>query len=81
MTVEKREHGLSSFKTWLLWFRQHAGGFPFLAVQVILMTIDRVFYIATEYWLTIWTKGSFESVDVFGHEFPAQTDGRLAQCK
>jgi hypothetical protein len=50
MTVEEREHGLSSLKTWLLWFK-YAGGVPFLVVQFFLLTLDRLAYVASEYWL------------------------------
>lgn len=50
MTVEEREHGLSSLKTWLLWFK-YAGGVPFLVMQFLLLTLDRLAYVASEYWL------------------------------
>jgi hypothetical protein len=79
MTVEQREHGLSSLSTWLLWFK-HAGGIPFLAMHVLLMTIDRTTYFAVEYWLARWTEGANESVNVFGVEFAPQTDGISAQA-
>lgn len=78
MTNEKREHGLSSIKTWAVWFK-HAGGFYFFAVQVLLMTADRLFYIATEFWLSYWTQGHDKPVEVFEKTFMAQTEGRSAQ--
>lgn len=78
MKIETREHGLSSLRTWLLWFK-HAGGIPFFATQVLLMIIDRCFYVATEYWLSFWTSAATESKEIFGIEFPPQTDGRSAQ--
>jgi len=78
ITVEERKHGLSSLRTWTLWFR-YAGGFPFIFVQVFLMTLDRIAYVASEYWLARWTEGVDEPLEVFGIDFPAQTDGRSAQ--
>ena len=80
MTIEEREHGLSSLKVWLLWF-QRAGGFLFLSTQIILMAIDRFFYVAIEYWLARWTKAADQPIDVRGIDFPPQTDGRSAQYK
>jgi hypothetical protein len=50
ITVEEREHGLSSLKTWLLWFK-YAGGVPFILMQFLLLTLDRLAYVASEYWL------------------------------
>jgi hypothetical protein len=76
--IESREHGLSSLNTWLLWFK-HAGGLPFFATQVFLMTMDRFLYVATEYWLSFWTSAASKPKEIFGIEFPAQTDGRAAQ--
>ena len=48
--VEQREHGLSSLRTWLLWF-QRAGGWKFMSLQIILMGLDRVLYVAVEFFL------------------------------
>lgn len=78
MTVETREHGHSSLKTWLLWFR-YAGGIPFLLIQVSLMAFDRLSYVGTEVWLSLWTQGADQPVYALGREFPPQTDGRSAQ--
>lgn len=78
MTVEEREHGRSSLRTWLLWF-SHAGGLFFLSFQIIFMTVDRFAYVATEFWLARWTQGAESSVVVFGVTFSPQTDGRSAQ--
>jgi ABC-type sulfate/molybdate transport systems ATPase subunit len=78
MTVEEREHGLSSLSIWLLWFRR-AGGVYFLFFQVIFLAIDRCAYISVEYWLARWTKAADQSITQFGREFPPQTDGRSAQ--
>lgn len=50
MTIEEREHGLSSFNTWLLWFK-HAGGVPFIGTLALFLALDRFMYVATEYWL------------------------------
>lgn len=78
MTEEEREQGLSSVKTWLLWFK-HAGGLFFLIVQVALMTVDRFSYVAVEWWLAKWTSGAYETTDMFGITFQPQSDGRSAQ--
>ena len=78
MTVEEREHGLSSMRTWLLWFN-HAGGMSYMGVMVFLMVVDRFAYVATEYWLARWTGGADSPIVVFGITFAPQTDGRSAQ--
>lgn len=78
MKIEEREHGLSSIRTWMLWFK-HAGGLPFLLTQVAFMTVDRFAYVASEYWLARWTSGAYDAIDVFGIHFNAQTDGISAQ--
>jgi ABC-type multidrug transport system fused ATPase/permease subunit len=78
MTVETREYGLSSLKTWFLWFK-YAGGVPFLIIQIILMAADRGAYVATEFWLAQWTQGAFEPITVLGIEFAPQSDGFSAQ--
>jgi ABC-type multidrug transport system fused ATPase/permease subunit len=78
--VEQREHGLSSMKTWLLWFRR-AGGLPFIVTQLLLMTIDRFVYIMVEWFLTRWTSAAYEPINIFGIELPAQTDGISAQAQ
>ena len=80
MTEEEREQGLSSLKTWLLWFK-HAGGAFFIIFQVLFMTIDRFSYVAVEFWLAKWTSGAYESIEMFGITFDPQTDGRSAQYK
>lgn len=78
MTVEEREHGLSSLSTWLLWFK-HAGGLLFLLTQILFMAIDRFAYVAVEYWIARWTSAADGPITVFGITFPAQTEGRPAQ--
>ena len=78
MTVEIREHGLSSIQTWLLWFK-YAGGPVFLLIQVLLMAVDRLAYVGTEVWLARWTQGAYEPVNVFGRTFPPQIVGLSAQ--
>jgi hypothetical protein len=57
MTMEQREHGVSSIQTWLLWFK-YAGGLVFISVQIILMTCDRCSYVAIDWWLATWTTNS-----------------------
>ncbi len=78
IAVESREHGLSSLRTWTLWFK-YAGGIPFFGVQVFVMAIDRFFYVATEYWLAFWTSAAVQPKQIFGIEFQAQSNGREAQ--
>ena len=78
MTVEEREHGLSSLSTWLLWFN-HAGGMYFVMTQILFMAIDRFAYVAVEYWIARWTSAAQSSITVFGLTFPAQNEGRSAQ--
>jgi hypothetical protein len=56
MTVEEREHGLSSLRIWLIWFK-YAGDVPFLVMQFLLflllflMTLDGLAYVSSEDWL------------------------------
>lgn len=80
MTEEEREQGLSSLKTWLLWFK-HAGGVFFIIIQIFFMTVDRFAYVAVEFWLAKWTSGAFESTDMLGVTFEPQSNGRSAQAK
>ncbi|CAJ1954764.1 unnamed protein product [Cylindrotheca closterium] len=80
MQVEEREHGLSSTKTWLLWFKR-AGGAKFLVLQVIFMAIDRTVYVATEWVLARWTSATVNPVVMLGWEFPPQSDGFSAQTE
>lgn len=80
MTEEEREQGLSSLKTWLLWFK-HAGGAFFIFFQVLFMSVDRFAYVAVEFWLAKWTSGAYETTDMLGITFDPQTDGRSAQLK
>lgn len=54
---EQREHGLSSLRTWLLWF-QRAGGWTFMSLQITFMGIDRVVYVAVEWFLVSHARGS-----------------------
>jgi ABC-type multidrug transport system fused ATPase/permease subunit len=77
-TEEQREHGVSSVQTWLLWFK-YAGGLFFVTIQIILMTCDRGSYVLIDWWLATWTTSAGQSIIVFGHEFPNQSDGRSSQ--
>jgi ABC-type multidrug transport system fused ATPase/permease subunit len=78
MQKELREHGLSSMKTWLLWFKR-AGGAWFGVTIVVLMAIDRSAYVAVEWFLAMWATGAYNPVNILGVEFPAQFDGLAAQ--
>lgn len=78
MSVEERKYGLSQLSTWLAWF-SHAGGPFFFFIIVIAMALDRFMYVATEWWLAIWTRGAFEPVYQLGKGYAAQTSGMEAQ--
>mmetsp|Transcript_5499 Transcript_5499/g.15909 ORF Transcript_5499/g.15909 Transcript_5499/m.15909 type:complete len:1280 (+) Transcript_5499:109-3948(+) len=80
MLKELREHGLSSAKTWLLWFK-YAGGPWFACTVIVLLIIDRFAYVAVEWFVAEWTSGAYEPVTFLGVEFPAQIDGLHAQAK
>ncbi len=73
--AETREHGLSSLRTWLLWFKR-AGGLPFFMTQLIFMAVDRLAYVAIDFFLAIWTSGAEKSMAIAGIQFPPQTDGQ-----
>jgi len=74
IAAEIREFGMSKIGVWLAWGAA-AGGFPFIFCQVLFMSIDRLSYISTEWWLARWSEASGElSVDIFGHTFPPQKD-------
>jgi hypothetical protein len=78
MTIEEREHGLSSLSTWLLWFHR-AGGIPFIVTQMLFLAVDRFAYVAVEWWLAKWTSGASNPIVIWGVTFPPQSDGRSAQ--
>lgn len=78
--VEQREHGLSSLKTWLLWF-QRAGGWKFMTLQILFMGIDRLVYVAVELFLAKWTTAAEGPISIWGIDFPAQSDGISAQAQ
>jgi hypothetical protein len=80
MTAEEREFGLSKVSTWLIWLK-HAGGWPFISLQIIFLFVDRFLYVSTEWWIAQWTEASDQSINAFGREFPPQTDGRSAQIQ
>lgn len=80
MSIEEREHGLSSIAIWLLWFKR-AGGFWFLFFQVLFMAIDRFAYVAVEYWLATWVRGAFKPISIMGIHFEPQTNGFETQHK
>ncbi|CAB9525310.1 Oligomycin resistance ATP-dependent permease YOR1 [Seminavis robusta] len=78
--AEKREYGISSLSTWMLWFRR-AGGMCFFVTQVLLFAVDKLLYVAVEWFLAKWTEGAVEPVTIFNMEFPAQIDGLSAQAQ
>jgi ABC-type multidrug transport system fused ATPase/permease subunit len=73
--AETREHGLSSLRTWLLWFKR-AGGLPFFLTQLLLMAVDRLAYVAIDFFLAVWTSGAEKSAKFAWIEFPPQSDAQ-----
>lgn len=78
MATEEREYGIATAKTWMRWFH-HAGGFWFIGTQAILIIFERIFYISSDWWLSIWSDAAYESTSVFGFELKPQSSGRDAQ--
>ena len=60
---EEREVGVASLGTWRSWL-QAAGGLSFLAVQFLTLGLDRLSYVACEWWLAKWCSAETERVDV-----------------
>lgn len=50
---EEREVGVASLKTWRQWVAA-AGGGVFLSVQFLTLALDRMSYVACEWWLAKW---------------------------
>jgi ABC-type multidrug transport system ATPase subunit len=48
MTVEEREYGIASFSVWIAWFKG-AGGWSFFLSQMLLLCLDRGFYVASDW--------------------------------
>ena len=78
MQRELREHGLSSFKTWLLWF-QRAGGICYIVTVFVLLLIDRSAYVCVEWFLAVWATGAYTEVEFLGFQFEPQINGLSAQ--
>ncbi|KAL7548579.1 hypothetical protein ACHAWF_011867 [Thalassiosira exigua] len=78
MSVEERKFGLSQTSTWLAWF-SYAGGPLFFFIIVITNAYERFMYVATEWWLAIWTQGITESTYYFGKTYLPQIAGLEAQ--
>jgi len=74
MSIEEREHGISQISTWLKWF-EFSGGRFFVVVIFLAISFDRLMYVATEWWLAMWTQGAYHPVYAFGREFAAQSMG------
>jgi hypothetical protein len=78
ISTEQREHGLSSLRTWPIWFK-HAG-----SRRTLLFGVPSALHGAGSVRIRsgrVLVSLSDEPLDVFGIEFPPQTDGRLAQYK
>jgi len=74
--AERREHGVSSLRIWLLWFK-YAGGILFITVQITLMALDRGSYVAIDFWLAAWTSSAGQAISVFGIDFPNQYETQM----
>ena len=78
MSREERQHGKTRLWTWTLWFRE-AGGLVFTAGVLTVFALEKLFYFATEWWMTQWTSAAYQPIAFLGIEFPAQSDGVYAQ--
>jgi ABC-type multidrug transport system fused ATPase/permease subunit len=72
MSMEERQHGISQISTWLKWFDLSGGSF-FAIVIFLAISFDRFMYVATEWWLAMWTQGAYNSIYFFGREYSAQS--------
>jgi len=84
MTKEEREHGISSWRTWALWF-YHAGGFWYISLCAIGLGLDRATYVIAEYFLAFWTQsvswGKGEQQEFYGVSFYPQSESFSEQLK
>jgi ATP-binding cassette subfamily C (CFTR/MRP) protein 1 len=48
MSVEEREHGVAQLRVWFMWIN-NAGGWMFIACQLILLVLDRGLYVASDW--------------------------------
>jgi ATP-binding cassette subfamily C (CFTR/MRP) protein 1 len=48
MTVEEREYGVAHLSVWIMWLH-NAGGWVYVALQVIFLILDRGLYVASEW--------------------------------
>ena len=80
MTVEEREYGKAGRDVWIEWGK-NAGGWSFFISQTVFLCLDRGVYVASDWWIALWSQGWEDGVAVFGMEFPPQTDGNEAQVQ
>eukprot|EP00804_Cyclotella_cryptica_P022040 CCRYP_000966-RB/>CCRYP_000966-RB protein AED:0.17 eAED:0.17 QI:2276/1/1/1/0.75/0.4/5/2441/1061 len=78
MSRESRQHGKTRLWTWTIWFRE-AGGVVFTGGVLSFFSLEKLFYFATEWWMTRWTNAVDTSITFLGIEFPPQSDGVHAQ--
>ncbi len=74
MSIEERQHGISQISTWLKWF-EFSGGRFFVIVVFLAISLDRFTYVASEWWLAMWTQGVYKPIYFFGREYAAQSTG------
>lgn len=80
MTIEEREYGQAGLSVWVEWCK-NAGGWSFFISQIVFLCLDRGIYVASDWWIAIWSQGWKDGAEVFGMTFPPQTDGREAQVQ
>jgi ABC-type multidrug transport system fused ATPase/permease subunit len=69
------DQGVVKLSTFVQWF-SFAGGWPFVLLQILFLTIDRFFYVCTEYWLAQWSEAYDTGVSVLGWSMPSQLDNQ-----
>ncbi len=80
MAVEEREYGKAGYAIWVEWAR-NAGGWSFFLSQTLFLCLDRGIYVASDWWIALWSQGWQDGASVFGKDFPPQTDGNAAQVQ
>jgi len=85
MVEEEREYGIASLSVWVTWFR-HAGGWPYVITQLLLLVLDRGLYVSSDAWIAFWSGNAYKSGyigNAFGRGvyFPPQTEGLSAQAQ
>lgn len=72
---EEREESRVSWRVVWVWFKA-AGGVPFVAVQILLLSLDRATYASLDLWLALWTQAADGEITALGHDMPEATPER-----